>query len=423
MFKKIIAYKLKIAAKIILKRKKPEIIAITGSAGKTTTKNLLWELLSADFETLASDDGYNTEIGAPLVLFQEKVPEKIDSIVGWMKILVRCYRKALFAKDFPEKVILEMGADKPGDIRYLSKLFKPEKSIILTVLPVHLAAFRNIEAVAKEKSILATNVKNRGKVYLNIDDSRVREVRVPAKAQRITFGTKGEADFLAKEIKTDLAGLSFELVEGKQIQHINVRLYGEQLIYPLLAAIAVARSEHISYAKIKAILKEVTPTPGRMNLIEGQKESIIVDDSYNANPESVLRALDFLGAQKGRRIALLGNMNELGNYEQEGHEQVGEVVAQKADLLITVGETASKYVAESAKVAGMTKKQVKTFKEAIEAGEYLKGEVGKGDIVLVKGSQNEVRLERAIEKFMAHPEDKEKVLVRQSSFWKNQDQK
>lgn len=417
MFKKIIAFKLKIAAKILLRRKKPEIIAITGSAGKTTTKELIRELLSSEFEVLASD-GYNTEIGAPLVLFDEKVPDAINSISGWIGILIRCYRKAFFMKDFPEKVILEMGADKPGDIDYLSRLFRPDKSIILTVLPVHLESFKNIENVAKEKAMLAHNTKKGGRVYLNIDDPKVAEMKVPDKVQKITFGSE-DADFIAREIRADLTGLSFELTEGNQHQQMSVRLYGEQLIYALLAAIAVARSEHISYTKIQATLKNISPPQGRMNIIEGIKESIIIDDSYNANPESAQKALGFLGSQKGRRIAVLGNMNELGNFEREGHERVGETAAGSADLLITVGEVASRYVVAAAKAAGMAAEKIKSFDDSVQAGRYLKKEVAKGDIVLVKGSQNKVRLEKAIEQFMAHPEEKERVLVRQSGFWKN----
>jgi UDP-N-acetylmuramoyl-tripeptide--D-alanyl-D-alanine ligase len=114
-------------------------------------------------------------------------------------------------------------------------------------------------------------------------------------------------------------------------------------------------------------------------------------------------------------------MNELGNYEREGHERVGEAVAKSVDILITVGDVASKYIIGAAQVAGMARGNIKEFGDAIKAGEYLKKELEKGDIVLVKGSQNNIRLERAIEHFMAHPEDKEKDLVRQSAFWKNQE--
>jgi UDP-N-acetylmuramoyl-tripeptide--D-alanyl-D-alanine ligase len=420
MFKKIITFKLKIATKILLWRKKPQIIAITGSAGKTTTKEIIRELLSSEFDVLASTEGYNTEIGAPLVLFGEKVPEKMNSILAWTAIIWRCYLRAFFQKNLAEKVIIEMGADHPGDISYLSRLFRPDKAIVLTVLPVHLESFLNIEAVAAEKATLLQNIKKGGRAYLNADDPKVIEMRTPEKVKKMTFGTTPGADLVAKNIKSELTGMSFELWEGEQKQDLSVRLYGEQLIYPLLAAIAVARSEHISYAKIKSTLKNVTPTKGRMNVIEGTRGSIIIDDSYNANPESVLRALDFLGRQEGRKIALLGNMNELGNYEREGHERVGEAVAKNVDLLITVGQIASKYISGAANAAAMSKEAIKNFQSAKEAGEFLSGELRRGDIILVKGSQNKVRLENAIVKFMAHPEESDKVLVRQSEFWKNQ---
>jgi UDP-N-acetylmuramoyl-tripeptide--D-alanyl-D-alanine ligase len=158
-----------------------------------------------------------------------------------------------------------------------------------------------------------------------------------------------------------------------------------------------------------------------MNIIEGINDSVIIDDSYNANPESVSRALEFLRSQHGRRVALLGNMNELGDFEREGHERVGEIVAKSADLLITVGELANEHISRAALTNGMPKAAIKGFNNAAEAGEYLGKELKKGDIILVKGSQNKVRLERAIKYFMAHPEDKSKVLVRQSGFWQDQE--
>lgn len=421
LFKKLITFLLKIATKIILGRKKPEIIAITGSAGKTTTKNVLREILSSEFEVLASNEGYNTEIGAPLVIFRERVPDKVNSVFAWIGILIRCYKKALFLREFPEKIILEMGADKPGDIRYLSRLFRPDKSIILAILPVHLESFKNIEAVAKEKAILAQNVKKDGKVFLNNDDPRVAEIKVPSGVQRITFGRQVNADFRALELSSSLRGTSFTMLEDGDRQPLSVRLYGDQLIYSVLAAVAAARSDHVSYPKIRAALKNITPTPGRMSVIEGIRGSVIIDDSYNANPESTLKALEFLGAEKGRRIAVLGNMNELGNYEREGHEIVGEAAAKQADLLITVGSAAGRYIAPSAKLAGLQENKVISFDSAEDAGDYLKKELRGGDVVLVKGSQNKVRLEKAIEKFMARPEEKMQLLARQSSFWQNQE--
>lgn len=420
MFKKIIAYLLKIAAQILLWRKKPEVIAITGSAGKTTTRELLMTLLSDEFEVLISTEAYNTELGAPLALFREKSPTNVNSVLAWIGILARSYLKAIFIRRYPEKVIVEMGADAPGDIEYLARLFKPHKGVILTVLPVHLESFKNIENITEEKARLAQNIVTDGKAFLNIDDPRVAEMDIPGKVTKVTFGTKEGADFRAKNIKSDLTGLSFDLYEKGEKHQIKVRLYGEQMVYPLLAAIAVTRCDHVSYTRILAALKKVGPVRGRMNVIEGIEDSIIVDDSYNANPKSVIKALEFLGKQKGRKIALLGNMNELGQYEKEGHEQVGDKVAGVAEVLVTVGEIAAKYLAPAAISAGMPESNVHMFTNPDDAGKYLAKNIKKGDIILAKGSQNKVRLEKAIVKFMAHPEDRERLLARQSRFWQNE---
>ncbi|MBW6431778.1 hypothetical protein K0A96_01165, partial [Patescibacteria group bacterium] len=269
MFRKIIIIKLNFAAKILLRRKKPEIIAITGSAGKTTTKELVRALLSTEFDVLASPEGYNTEIGAPLAIFGERVPNNTKSVFAWTSIIMRCFIKAFFKKDLAEKIVLEFGADSPGDISYLVKTYKPQKGIVLTVLPVHLEKFINIESIAKEKGMLAGGIKRGGSVFLNIDNKYVSEMKVREGVEKVTFGTDEKAGFFASKIVSNITGLSFRLKEGSETTDFKIRLYGKQTIYSVLAAIAIARKNHISYSKIKNALKDVTPFKGRMNVLEG----------------------------------------------------------------------------------------------------------------------------------------------------------
>lgn len=419
ILKKIVTIIVTVAARILIFRHRPEIIGITGSGGKTTTKEFLKELLEIDFEVMAPSEGYNTELGAPLAFFEEKAPTRLFSPLSWLGIFFRVYKKALFSKYYPDVLIVEMGADKPGDIKYLSKVFRPDKGIVLSVLNTHLAEFKTIEAVAREKSELVRAVKPEGRVFLNADDQNVRKMAMLARCKVVLFGTQKEPGYVATDIKSDINGLRFTLQVGERKYHLAAPVYGKHMIYPLLAAIAVARSKHISMEKIREKIKKLKPFKGRMNVIEGINESVIIDDSYNANPDSMLRALEFLDENKARKIALLGTMNELGDQEEEAHRTVGEAAAKIADKLITVGEPAKKYLSEAAKKAGL--KEVKSFTTAKEAGEYLKNEIKKGDVILVKGSQNNVRTEKAIELIMAKPKDKEKVLVRQSEFWKQQE--
>jgi UDP-N-acetylmuramyl pentapeptide synthase len=190
------------------------------------------------------------------------------------------------------------------------------------------------------------------------------------------------------------------------------------MIYPIVAAIAVAHQSGISIQRIKEGLKEIKPYKGRMNILEGFKDSIIIDDTYNANPRSTIRALEFLGMQKGRKIAMLGNMNELGDFEREGHEMVGRKAAETVDVLITVGELAKKYIAGEAEKSGLAPEKIISFNDSSEAGKWLKKRLKEGDIVLAKGSQNKVRMERAVEQNLKNPKEARKVLVRQSAFWK-----
>lgn len=417
LLKKIVNRTLALEAKILLWRKKPEVIAITGSAGKTSTKEFLRKILEIDFEVLAPDEGYNTEFGAPLALFNQKAPKSINSVFGWGIILVKLFFKALFIRDYPQKVTVEMGADRPGDIKYLCSIFKPKTGIILTVLPAHLAEFKSEIGVASEKGELAVAIPEGGKLFLNSDDPKVKSMATLTKAHVFYFGTGKEANFKAEKIKTDLAGTEFDFVYKDQKMKMLVRLYGKHMIYPILSSIAVAMEEGISPRKIKDELREITPFKGRMNLIEGINGSVIIDDSYNANPRSMKEALGFLAAQKGRRIALLGSMNELGDVEREAHEEIGKIAAKSSDMIVTVGEAAQKYLASAALREGMKLSEVRSFKTAEEAGDYLKERIKEGDVILVKGSQNNVRTEKAIEVIMNEPMDRKKLLVRQSEFW------
>lgn len=417
--RKIIILSLNIAAKIFLLRIKPEIIAITGSAGKTTTKEILRKVLSMDFDVLASKEGYNTEIGAPLSLFDEKVPTKTKDFWSWLRVILHCYLKSIFSGKNPEKIIIEFGADSVGDIKYLTRLFKPEKGVVLTVLPVHLERLKSVENIAKEKGQLPLGIKRGGFIFLNADNQHTMDMATSASVKRVTFGVSKKADFRAEDVVSDISGLSFKVFEGGKGTEIKTRLYGEQMLYPVLSSIAVARSEHISYKRIKMALREVKPYKGRMNIIEGIKESIIIDDSYNANPESVVSALNFLDNQKGRKIALLGNMNELGDFSKAGHELIGKKAAKIVDTLITVGDFTKKYTVPAAIEEGLSVKKIKSFASSTDAGEYLKKIIKKGDIVLAKGSQNNVRLEKALEAIIKDADRKKEILVRQGDEWIN----
>jgi UDP-N-acetylmuramoyl-tripeptide--D-alanyl-D-alanine ligase len=314
-----------------------------------------------------------------------------------------------------------MGADSPGDIKHLAKIFKPGVGVVLEVLPVHLALFGNVEAVAKEKAELVKAIPKSGNVYLNYDNPVVRGMNKLTSAKVTYFGSSqacDELDFCASNIHSGLDGLNFDLTYKGVNHKVSASLYGEQMIYPLMASIAVSVGEGIELNIVLKDVKKLKPFKGRMNVIKGMNGSTIIDDSYNSNPESAIKSLDFLSHQKGRRIALLGSMNELGDYEEEGHRFVGEKAAESADVIFTVGSSAEKYLAQAALSSGFVGDNLKTFKTAEQLGEYLKTFVSNGDVILAKGSQNNVRMEKAVIKIMATPDRSAEVLVRQSDFWK-----
>jgi UDP-N-acetylmuramoyl-tripeptide--D-alanyl-D-alanine ligase len=413
-FKGIIDQVLRFLAYLYLKIKKIKVIAITGSAGKTTTKVALGQFL-AEKDIYIPKENYNTETGVPLVIFGEKTPDKIVSL-AWAKIIVSCFIK-LFRRAPFKWIVLEVSADKPGDISYLTTFVKPKIAIVTTVLPVHTEEFGSVENIAKEKGNLVKAVSKYGLAILNYDNELVRSMRELTEAGVLWVGEDEKADLRYENIALSPSGLSFDLIWKDQKHTVHTKIIAPQLLISLLSAFAVGiyLKEDIEYLVKR--LEEFTPEKGRMNLIEGKRGSLIIDDSYNANPGSTIAALEVLGQMPGRKIAALGSMRELGKIEKTAHIEVAKVAAKNADIVVTVGEVANHFLADE--FEKLTKKKVERFTSSIKAGEYLAGLVEKDDVVLAKGSQNTIFMEEAVKKIMAHPEKAADELVRQSKMWED----
>jgi len=404
-------------AKKMIKKHQPEIIGITGSMGKTSCKEAVKLVLGSKYQVLAPERSYNTEIGLPLTVFAEKVPVKIYSLLGWLLLILRCFSKLIFWQNYPKILILEMGADKPGDIGYLTNLAKPHISIVTSVAPTHLLRFKTVEEVAQEKSVIIQCLNKDDFALLNIDDEQVRKMASKTQAKVIFYGFNPQADLVVLDLNQKFPQITFRLKYQNEEACFKLNLLADYLVYSLLPAIACGIIYGFSLPEIARILKDYRPPKGRMNLIEGVNQSLIIDDSYNSNPQAALAALEVLAKFEGRKIAALGTMNELGEYEEEGHRLVGQKVAEVADLLITVGEPARKYLASEANKSGLPASSIFCFKDSLSAGEFLRSRLEKGDVVLVKGSQNNVRMEWLVEKIMAHPEEAASFLVRQGPEW------
>lgn len=404
-------------AKRKLNKIQPTIVGITGSAGKTSAKEVIYEVLSRRFETKKSEKNLNSEFGTVLTILDLK--SGYSSAIAWGKILFQAVMDAFKTPKKYELLVLEMGVDKPGDMDEVLKVVKPDIMVFLNVKNVHLGEghFPNRQAIFSEKSKAAAAVSKDGWVVLNHDDAFVKQLEGHLPAHAVTIGTEEGSDLRAVDVKMDLKGLQFTLqYEDKEMPVILPHVMGKQHVSMTLAAVAVGFIQGMPWKAIDLALREYRLPPGRMNRIDGKNGSLIIDSSYNASPDTTGAALEILSMFHGRKIAALGTMNELGSLSESEHIKIGKIAAEHADMLLAVGERA-KELAEGAQRGGMSASMIHTFKNSKEAGQFLSNILEKHDIVLAKGSQSGVRMEHLVKACMKDPAEARKLLVRQEPYW------
>ena len=338
-----------------------EVIGITGSLGKTTTKEVTASVLSSKWQVLKSEGNLNSEIGLPMTVLN-----------------------GLDARH--EVAVLEMAMYQVGDIRFLAEVAHPRVGVVTAVLPVHLERLGTIERIHQAKQELVEELPSNGVAVLNADDPRVNSMAAATSARVVRYGVDPTADVRAEHIDSQgLRGVEFDLLLGGERRHVHLPLLGAQSVHAALAAAAVASEEGLSLSETAEALQRLSPTL-RMLILEGVNGSRVVDDSYNASPESVLAALNLLRELPGRRkIAVLGDMLELGTQEEPSHRRVGNRAAAVLDLLITYGPR-SRTTAAGARSAGLKPDQVLESESHAETVEFLRNQLRPGDDVLVKGS-------------------------------------
>ncbi|MCI0531470.1 MAG: UDP-N-acetylmuramoyl-tripeptide--D-alanyl-D-alanine ligase [candidate division Zixibacteria bacterium] len=346
-------------ARFYRQRFKLPVIAVTGSNGKTTTKEMLAHTLAKKFNVLKSPDSYNTLIGTSLTIFQ--LSEKTEMLV------------------------VEIGANQFGEIAHIAGLVSPSLAVILNIGPSHLEFFGSLEKVAQAKFELLEQLPKDNPVFLNMDDPLLSKRAKAEKHPVKTFAIEHEADFRA--VQTIISGNGHIDFKVNQNQ-IRLNMLGRHNIYNALATYAVADHFHLSPPEIAKALESFRPASRRMEILESGGIKII-NDSYNANPASMSAALTTLAETKtsGRKIAVLGDMLELGKESERFHRDTGRQVAElKIDYLLAVGEL-SKKIMEEAVSRKMNSKNVTTFPDAEKAGKALLKIVKPGDTVLLKGSR------------------------------------
>lgn len=401
-----------------LKRFRGKIIGVTGSVGKSSTKEAIYTVLNTQFKVKKSKKNMNSDFGLLLTILD--IESGFSSATKWSWFLLKGFFNCLM-RDHSEILLLEFGIDKPGDMDFLVSVVKPDVAIITGISPVHMddGQFETLDEIFKEKIKLVGALKDHGIAVINIDnDVLAGFAKKIGKKGAITFGKIREADFWASQVKQSLEGLDFILHHDNKRYNVHSSVIGDYQVYIIMPAIICATIMKMPIENaLKAIEKYILP-PGRMSVIPVINEAVILDSSYNASPEAVKKALETLSEVAGnrRKIAVLGNMNELGKHSQIMHEMIGEIVPGCADVLITVGDLAVIF-AEKAKEKGMSEKNIFSFKTSLEAAGFLADKIKKNDIILVKGSQNNVRLERFVKALMVNPEQAKELLIRQEPAW------
>ncbi|MFA5052233.1 MAG: UDP-N-acetylmuramoyl-tripeptide--D-alanyl-D-alanine ligase [Patescibacteria group bacterium] len=408
---------------------KPKVVGITGSVGKTSTKEAVYTVLSSKFRVRKNIKNYNNEIGVPLSIIGTESGNK--NPFAWIWVFFKAMGLLVWrSKNYPEILVLEMGADKPGDIKYLTRLAPCRVGVITAIGPVHLEFFGTMDKLIREKHQMVLHMKKDDTAILNADDQQVMSVREKVRSRVLTFGFSELADIRAAEVDVSagpssdpwvdvqVKGLSFKFIHNGSIVPVFLpSVLGEHQVYMALAAAAVGLSFGMNLADISAALGNFVSPAGRMRLLSGIKHTSIIDDTYNSSPMAVKAALHVMEKLKvsGRKFVVLGDMLELGQYTEAGHREVGEAAATVADVLVTVGSRA-RIIADTATSHGLPEEGVFEFGDALEAGKFVQERIKTGDIILVKGSQG-ARLERVVKELMAQPEKAGELLVRQGTEW------
>ncbi|MEN9338592.1 MAG: hypothetical protein RI945_317, partial [Candidatus Parcubacteria bacterium] len=434
---------------------------VTGNSGNTTTKDFIYAALhknivaeEGDTLVLARKTSINSDSGVPLTILN--LESGWTSFSLWLRIIINGFIK-IFDKYEYKYLVLEIGADGPGDIQKICKYIKPDIAVLTAFaeVPVHIEFFDNDrEKLIREKRYLIENIKKGGTFIYNLDDKDCVKIAEEMQEKFLLEGKdislrsfslhKDTADILAKDIKVSVnkndifaspTGMEAKIISKNKTFGLDMQgVLGEAAVYSLLPALLIAEELGVDIEKAKSDIENSKRTNGRMRILKGVHNSTIVDDTYNASPKAMQHGITMMKniSSKGKKIFVLGDMLELGEYTKVEHEKIGVLVKDSCDILVTSGIRA-KIIAESAIKSGMNGENVFVTSSSIEAGRevlrILEGEVeagfkeGKneneigGDLIFVKGSQGS-RMERVVKMILAESHDSNIDLVRQDKMWK-----
>jgi UDP-N-acetylmuramoyl-tripeptide--D-alanyl-D-alanine ligase len=423
ILKRIIVSILTVEAWLLLKKHKPYIIAITGNVGKTSTKDAIYSVLAGSGKHVRkSEKSFNSEIGVPLTVLG--LPNAWGSVSAWLSNIFTGFILLFLSKSYPRFLVLEIGADHPGDIKKIARWVKPDVVVLTAIpdIPVHIEYFKNLEQFLEEKAEIVKALKPEGLLLFNVDSQNCKKIaeRIPVLSK--SYGYKEEADIYATDFKyiyedEKPKGMSVKVSFGNE--SLPLRLFGflgKHQFYSALVALLLAKQLDIDFVSAAQTLEKNTGPKGRMKILEGIKNSTIIDDTYNASPAAVHAALDALSSLKSesKKLLVLADMLELGKYSSKEHKRVIEHALDIADTVYLYGPQ----MTEAARNVNSDKIRSFDKSEKKKLIEQIKKDIQSQDLIFLKGSQG-MRMEKVVKAIMKKQEDAKDLLVRQESEWLN----
>jgi UDP-N-acetylmuramoyl-tripeptide--D-alanyl-D-alanine ligase len=427
-FRSLITNILLFCAKRVIAREQPVIIVVTGSAGKTSTKDAIFHVLTQKLSVRKSIKSYNSELGIPLTILGYETGW--SDPLAWLKILFGSIRHALFGSpdnSYPRHIILEADTRTPGDLSALATWLKADYLVITSFgdHPAHLERFASYDDLKKEQLSLVGCVRKEGTILV----SECAQVLLPDIRKRTqcpikTFGFSDHATLSLSHFEHDVMSETYGIrvratLQGMSLPLVIPHALGHGYAYALGGACLLAHILELNVIELLPFLESYVPTPGRMHVLAGIKRTAVIDDTYNASPDSMILAVHTLRDLKtsARRIVVLGGMKEVGTDSKSIHTEIGRSLAPWADSVIGVGEEARAYI-EGALLGGLHESRLHHFDDAYEAGIFLQQVLKPRDTVLIKGAQA-YRMERVVKEVMSDPASASVMLVRQESEWEN----
>ncbi len=417
MFKRFVLKKLqKYVRSYFANHPEVKLVAVVGSVGKTSTKHAIATVLSRRYRVRMHEGNHNSEVSVPLAILGIDFPGNLHNPLTWLGVFRAAHLRIKRPTDV-DVIVQELGTDSPGDIAAFGTYIVPDIAVVTAVTPEHMEFFGSIEAVAAEEMSVSAYSRF---VLINRDDVEGRFADFETNPNFSTYGTSGAAEYRIEQQGFTLDdGYTGNVYapEFPEPFEVGVRVYGEHSLRPVMAGVAVAAKMGITPAEIVVGLAQVSPVPGRMNVLRGISGTTIIDDTYNSSPAAAAAAIQTLYSfdddNVPQRIAVLGDMRELGAVSQSEHEKIGAMCDPSLlAWVVLVGPESEKYLAPIARQRGC---QVHIAEDAIRAGEFVRSVTEEGAVVLVKGSQNTIYLEECVKILCDMTEDVK--LVRQSDAW------